>query len=69
MNSLHAVTASKNKNAEQTAQPVHVQHVKFHAMVVRGRLIFALYALCYFLMHLLRADCSFNYFFAKSQNI
>ena len=58
MNSLHAVSASKNNNTERTAQPVCIQRVKFH-----GRLMIALYPLCcYFWTHLLRADCSFNHF-------
>ena len=35
MNSLHAVSASKNNNTERTAHPVSTQRVKVHAMVKR----------------------------------
>ena len=35
MNSLHAVSASKNNNTERTAHPVSAQRVKVHAMVER----------------------------------
>ena len=35
MNSLHAVSASKNNNTERKAHPVSAQGVKVHAMVER----------------------------------
>ena len=38
-------------------------------MVVRGRLMIVLYMVCcYFWKHLLRADCSFNYFLPYSND-
>ena len=63
MKSLDAVSASKNNNTERTAQSVSV---KVHVMLARERIMIARYAVtpvcCYFGTHLLRADCSFNYF-------
>ena len=35
MNSLHAVSASKNNNTERTARPVSIQRVKVHVIVER----------------------------------
>ena len=61
MNSLHAVSTSKNNNTQYTAQSLGITH-DLH-MDSRALDTYWLCACCYFWMHSLRADCSSNYFF------
>ena len=63
MNSQCAVSASKNNNTQHTAQPLSVTLDHCVDLHVLGATAWMRRTLgCYFWMHSLHADCSFNYF-------
>ena len=64
MNSLHAVSAQHRAYDASSKRPTHKSPRDGRAWC----LMIALYAVCcYFWTHLLRADCSFNYFLPYSR--